>query len=507
MKKILNVVLVISLLLGMTGVCGVPAAAAVNELFVNSVSYTNLEAARDAINSLLQETDVTVTGSWSGTSGIELDIPYGRKVTWGAAFSGKLGLWESLIGLEGGSVGPGSGTFELIEGGLIEVSGHNSKGITGAGTIKISGGLVSAKDSEAAIQSYYGTLIIAGGTVRAIGCNHCAVWAHDNSSLVMTGGQIIDDGGRAILGDASISGGVVFSQGQVVDGELNLSGDGMIIWRDGSELKWDCQNPGADVRWKLDDVYFSFTYTLDGWDTWEEVDVYVSKRFIFWDDGYYVSFVDFDPREICGVRIVVEADDIDAVSGSIDFTDDGWSYLEDPIGFDFSTSDGDLNNPDSCLTEHVGVGVGVITYLQLIPIAQREIGYFDFEIYMAGKNLKVTEFAFLGADGMARFTWPDSSPRILSADVDAGAVYVALNKPLVEVGGVLVAAGYSSGGEKLLAFSVDVVSLPTPSAAYFLYKIDNFVLPEGYVKVMWWEGLGSAMPVCEDRMAVRKYLE
>ncbi|MCL2838540.1 MAG: hypothetical protein FWE04_05700 [Oscillospiraceae bacterium] len=254
-----------------------PIGQGFGTLIINGDEYSDYMEAQNSMNTLLETEDVTVRGYWEDANeSFRIDIPTDRAVFWEAEISGNPGQWAGLIEISG------EGTFQLNEFGKIAVFGMDAKGIQGDGDIIINGGSVIASSGcESAIQSWNGSVTIIDGRVEADGLRYYAVVIGSNSSLTMTGGQIINhEDNRVIYGSADISGGVVFSYASSMDdmfGETpnfnTPTGNGIIIWWNGNALNWT--PPQAEVNIVGDAIEYSY----DGNEGWFYIDFSLSDDF------------------------------------------------------------------------------------------------------------------------------------------------------------------------------------------------------------------------------------
>jgi len=235
-------------------------------LIINGDEYSDYIEAQNSANARLETGDVTVAGYWKDAiESFRIEIPYDRTVFWDAEISGNPGQWAGLLEISG------EGIFQLNESGKIAVFGMDAKGIQGYGDIIINGGSVFAGScAESVIQSWTGSVSIIDGRVEAYGLRHYAVVVGSNSSLTMTGGQIINHGDNPVIyGEADISGGVIFSYASSMDdmfGGIPVfntpTGNGIIIWWNGYALNWS--PPQAEVNIVGDTIEYSYDAN-EGW--------------------------------------------------------------------------------------------------------------------------------------------------------------------------------------------------------------------------------------------------
>jgi hypothetical protein len=179
---------------------------------------------------------VTVDGSVKVERGrIGLTIPDGVTVKWAAE------LVQSAPGLGGIFIisSPGSGVFEVVDGGSISITA-DKPGIYGikcgarGAIVKVSGGAVKAAgEGGMAINTDRGKLEVSGGTVTASGDGSFALYAEDDA--VVTGGNVIADGKECFAvfcrSAITVSGGTVKATGEgsyalrsAAGGDITVSG-------------------------------------------------------------------------------------------------------------------------------------------------------------------------------------------------------------------------------------------------------------------------------------------
>lgn len=224
-KKFLSLTLVFCMMTAFMPVFSIQVGAKnTNVSFTAGQTEAVIEAAiQSKIDTAKSGDTITVTGSKTMATGIDLKIPQGVKVIWKATFAGDD---DPQIWIEGVS-GKGAGEFEIAIGadivGACGVSGEDV-------TIIVSGGTVVATTYEA-IWSHIGDVIVTGGKLSGTnssgGCGICA----DDGNITISGGivEANGDNSSAIVAakSAKITGGKVQAKG--TGGKAIYAYDGGVV--------------------------------------------------------------------------------------------------------------------------------------------------------------------------------------------------------------------------------------------------------------------------------------
>jgi hypothetical protein len=210
---------ILSTLLAFALVCGVFAVIPVT---VNAADATTLASTINSfahggtgtLNATVSGNTVTVTGTVTDARyTLFLDIDDGATVVWKADYSSHPTIVD-MIYMTGG------GTLEVATGGSIKQT-SSSSAVRGSfdGTVKVSGGTISATTGEAIFGK---NIIVTGGTVSATTGRAISTGNSDGANITISGGTVSATSGKAI----DISKLTLNAEINISGGTISTSGDG-----------------------------------------------------------------------------------------------------------------------------------------------------------------------------------------------------------------------------------------------------------------------------------------